>query len=118
VEAQYIIPFFLLLITSGEEFSSSIGMYMDMCSCCIVFHSSLVCGEHPTGANMHEGKHKKLKSKSTTLSSRICDESGSTRYIDDVPLIEREILIVLEILIYWFRKALLISEYLGVKMHI
>jgi hypothetical protein len=80
--------------------------------------SSLFSREDPTGPNMSENKYEKLESEGTTLSSRICNEPGSTGNIDDVPLIDGEMLIILEILIHSFRKTFLISEYLGVKVHI
>ena len=110
-QTQYIIPFLLLTITSWEKLYSSIGMN-------VYPVSSLFGREDPTGTNMSEDKYEKLESKGTTLSSWIWHESGSTGNIDDVPLIDREMLIILEILIHSFRKTLLISEYLGVKVHI
>lgn len=110
-ETQCIIPFLLLLITSREEFRSSICMEMNG-------ESSLFGRKDPTGTNMSEYKYEKLKSKGTTLSSGVSNESRSTGNIDDVPLIDRKILIIFEIHVYGFRKTLLISEYLGVKVHI
>lgn len=102
---EYIIPFPLFSLASGEELRSSVRVNMNTTG-------------YPMIPEMRENEHKKLESECGALSPGVCHESAPGSNIHDVPLVEREMLVVLEVVVHLLRKGLRIGKDFGIEMHI